>query len=50
MVLDLIDYSVQLSDTAEQLATFIFMLFTAYGGRAMLKDFRKWQRAGKASS
>ena len=46
MVLDLIEYSVELSDTGVQLATFIFMLVGAYGVRAMVKDFRKWLRRG----
>ena len=50
MVIDIIDYSIELSAAAEQVVTFIFMLVCAYGVRAMGKDFRKWQRAGKTES
>ena len=50
MVIDLIEYSIELSDTGEQILTFIFMLVCAYGVRAMGRDIRKWQRAGKTDS
>ena len=44
MVLDVVDYSVELSYQGEQLVIFIFMLVAAYGLRAMVRDFRKWRR------
>ena len=50
MVLDLIDYSIELSDTGKQIVTFIFMLVCAYGVRAMHRDFRKWYRPGITDS
>lgn len=46
MVIDLIDYSIDLSYQGEQLVTFIFMLVGAYGVRAIVRDFRKWLRRG----
>ena len=50
MVIDLVEYSIQLSDTAEQIVTFIFMLVCAYGVRAMRQDFKKWRRAVNTDS